>query len=122
MIVLKIGGGDGINLAGIALDLAEISEPMIVVHGANGLRNRLAEKLGHTVQTVTSVSGYTSVLSDSDTLDLMMMAYAGLRNKRLVELLQQNGVNAVGLSGIDGRVVQARRNRGIRVREGSRAR
>jgi acetylglutamate/LysW-gamma-L-alpha-aminoadipate kinase len=48
----------------------------------------------------------------------MMMAYAGLRNKRLVELLQQYGVNAVGLSGLDGRVIQARRNRGIRAREG----
>ncbi len=38
---------------------------------------------------------------------------------RFVELCQQNGVNAVGLSGIDGRAVQGQRNRGIRVREGS---
>ena len=45
------------------------------------------------------------------------MAYAGLQNKRIVELLQQNGVNAVGLSGIDGRAVQGRRNKGIRVRK-----
>ena len=32
----------------------------------------------------------------------MMMSYAGLRNGRLVELLQRHGVNAVGLSGVDG--------------------
>ena len=47
-----------------------------------------------------------------------MMAYAGLRCSRFVELCQQNDVNAIGLSGIDGRAVQGRRNQGIRVREG----
>jgi acetylglutamate/LysW-gamma-L-alpha-aminoadipate kinase len=47
-----------------------------------------------------------------------MMAYAGLRCSRFVELCQRNRVNAVGLSGIDGRAVQGLRNRGIRVREG----
>ena len=35
------------------------------------------------------------------------MSYAGLRNKRLVELCQRHGVNAVGLTGIDGGVVKA---------------
>ena len=34
----------------------------------------------------------------------MMMAYAGLRNKRIVEMCQQVGINAVGLSGIDGKL------------------
>ena len=48
----------------------------------------------------------------------MLMAYSGVRNKRLVELLQQNGVNAVGLTGLDGALVRAMRNKGIRVREG----
>ena len=42
-----------------------------------------------------------------------------MRSSRFVELCQQSGVNAVGLSGIDGRAVQGQRNRGIRVREGS---
>jgi len=39
-------------------------------------------------------------------IDLMMMAYAGLRNKRIVEMCQKAGLNAVGLSGLDGRMVQ----------------
>jgi len=47
-----------------------------------------------------------------------MMAYAGLRNKRIVELCQRYGLNAVGLSGIDGQCIQGKRNAGIRVREG----
>ncbi len=45
------------------------------------------------------------------------MSYAGLRNKRIVELCQRNNINAVGLTGLDGRLVQGERNKGIRVRE-----
>jgi len=66
---------------------------------------------------VMSVSGYSSVLSDENAIDMIMVAYAGLQNKRLVELCQQHGINAVGLSGIDGKAVQGVRNKGIRVRQ-----
>jgi acetylglutamate/LysW-gamma-L-alpha-aminoadipate kinase len=45
------------------------------------------------------------------------MAYAGLRNKRIVELCQQSGLNAIGLSGIDGKVIQGKRNTGIKIEE-----
>ncbi len=117
MMIIKIGGGSSINDKGIAADLSAISPPFIIVHGANALRDSLAERLDIPRKTVTSVSGYSSVYSDSHTIDLQMMAYAGLRNKRLVELFQQHGINAVGLSGIDGGIIRARRNPGIRVRE-----
>ena len=117
MILVKIGGGGDINLPGIAEDLAAVSDPFIVVHGANAVRDVIAEKLGNPTQVVTSVSGYTSVLSDKAALDAILMGYAGVQNKRIVELLQQNGVNAVGLSGIDGRAIQGQRNKGIRVRK-----
>ena len=115
--LVKIGGGSDINLPGIAEDLAEMSAPFIVVHGANAVRDAIAVKLGNPTQVVTSVSGYTSVLSDKAALDAILMGYAGVQNKRIVELLQQNGVNAVGLSGIDGRAIQGQRNKGIRVRK-----
>jgi len=78
----------------------------------------LAEDLGQLKQVLTSVKGYTSVYSDEKLLDVMMMAYAGLRNKRIVELCQQQGINAVGLSGLDGKIVQGKRNKGIRVYQG----
>jgi acetylglutamate/LysW-gamma-L-alpha-aminoadipate kinase len=118
VILVKVGGGEGINLTGVAEDLAGLDEPAILVHGANALRDQLAERLGVSLRRVTSASGMSSVVSDDAVLDLMMMAYAGLRNSRLVELLQRHGVNAVGMSGIDGRVVQGQRNPGIRVRDG----
>jgi len=111
MIIVKIGGGSQINMAGIVADLAEIDEPYVIVHGANALRDKLAEDLGQPRQVLTSVKGYSSVYSDEKLLDVMMMAYAGLRNKRIVEQCQQHGINAVGLTGLDG-------NPGIRVYEG----
>jgi len=115
MIIVKIGGGSQINIAGIVEDLAALDEPFIIVHGANALRDKLAEDLGQPKQVLTSVKGYTSVYSDEKLLDVMMMAYAGLRNKRIVEKCQQHGINAVGLSGLDGKTVQGTRNKGIRV-------
>ncbi|HVN76001.1 MAG TPA: [LysW]-aminoadipate kinase [Thermoanaerobaculaceae bacterium] len=118
MLIVKIGGGAAINVAGVVDDLAALSEQTVLVHGANAARDRLACALSRPTRVVTSASGYTSVFSDDDAIDLLMMAYAGLRNKRIVELCQARGVNAVGLSGLDGRAVQGRRNSGIRVRDG----
>ena len=120
MYIVKIGGGNDLNLPAIVRGLTNVAEPMIIVHGANGARDRLADQLGQQKKILTSLSGYTSVYSDESAIDLLMMSYAGLRNKRLVELCQQNGINAVGLTGLDGGIVRARRNRGIRVEEDGR--
>ena len=117
MIIVKIGGGEAINLKAVVKDLASLEQPFVVVHGANALRDQIAEKMGFTKQTITSASGYSSVYSDENTIDAILMAYSGLRNKRLVEMFQQSNINAVGLSGIDGRIVQGARNKGIRVVE-----
>jgi acetylglutamate/LysW-gamma-L-alpha-aminoadipate kinase len=117
MKLIKIGGGRSINTQGIIKDLAKLNEPYIIVHGANAWRDELAEKLGIEKKVVTSMSGYASVFSDENAIQLIMMAYAGLRNKQIVECCQQNGINAVGLSGLDGRIIQGKRNAGIRVYE-----
>lgn len=118
MLIVKIGGGKSINLKGIVEDLSEVEGSLIIIHGANAIRDELAEKLGTPKKVITSISGYSSVFSDETAIDLQMMAYAGLRNKRIVELCHQYGMNAVGLSGLDGKVIQGRRNRGIKIKEG----
>lgn len=120
MILVKIGGGASINLEAIIIDLARLDESVIIVHGANVLRDQLAAKLGMDKTILTSVSGYHSVYSDQDAIDVIMMSYSGLRNKQIVELCQRNGINAIGLTGLDGRLVQGERNKGIRVRENGR--
>ena len=117
MILIKIGGGESINLPGVIDDLANQPQPFIIVHGANVLRDEIAKKMGFEKTVLTSVSGYSSVFSDQDAIDSILMSYSGLRNKRIVELCQQQNINAVGLTGLDGRLVQGERNKGIRVRE-----
>ncbi|MGA8260612.1 MAG: [LysW]-aminoadipate kinase [Arenicellales bacterium] len=118
MLIVKIGGGESINLSGVMADLAELKdEPLVIVHGANALRDRIASRMGFEKRVLVSTSGYSSVFSDETALDAILMAYSGLRNKRIVELCQQHGINAVGLTGLDGRLIRGRRNKGIRVRE-----
>lgn len=117
MIIIKIGGGKDINAEGIAAGLKDIHEKFLVVHGANFARDELMEKLGAEKKVLESVSGYSSVYSDSSAIDSIMMAYSGLRNKRIVELFQRNGINAIGLSGIDGQLIRGKRNNGTRINE-----
>jgi acetylglutamate/LysW-gamma-L-alpha-aminoadipate kinase len=117
MIIIKIGGGEKINIKGIISELNLLNDKIIIVHGANHLRNELAKKLGTEIKTITSVKGFSSVLSNNDLIDLQLMAYAGLKNKRIVELCQQHNINAIGLTGLDGKLIQGKQNKGIRVRE-----
>ncbi len=120
LLIVKIGGGAAINLDGLAADLATCTNPLIVVLGANAARKRLGDLLGTPPKVVESVSGYESVLTDAEAIDLIMMSYAGVSRGRLVEKFQSRGVNAIGLSGIDARLIEGERNRGIRVRENGR--
>ena len=117
MYIIKIGGGSEINLEAIITELAELDEKFIIIHGANAYRDKLAKELNSPKKVITSQSGYQSVFTDETAMDIMMMAYAGYKNKRVVELCQQKGINAVGLSGVDGQLIRAKRNNGIRVRE-----
>lgn len=115
-IIIKVGGGAGINKEGIIKDLAGRRQQYVIVLGANAVRNDLAMRLNCPVQTIRSESGYESVLSDESALEMIMMTYAGLARNRFVECCQKNGVNAIGLSGLDGGLVRGRRNRAIRAR------
>lgn len=117
MMIVKIGGGAALDHEAIAADLAQQQGPMLIVHGANAARDQLALDLGRPRRKVTSLSGIESVYADEAALEVMIMAYAGLVNKQLVASLRRHGVNALGLSGIDGGLVQGRRNAGIRIRE-----
>jgi acetylglutamate/LysW-gamma-L-alpha-aminoadipate kinase len=118
MIVLKIGGSEGINYDFIADDIAALvkeGQPLIVIHGGSALTNQVAEQLGHPPQFVTSVSGFTSRRTDRRTLEIFEMVYCGQMNKGMVEKLQRRGVNALGLSGLDGRIWEGPRKDAIKV-------
>ncbi|MBA3643548.1 MAG: hypothetical protein H0W59_05715, partial [Chloroflexia bacterium] len=112
MLVIKIGGGDAIGAGGyanFAADFAELNRPAVIVHGGNAEFSRLSRALGMPPRMITSASGRVTRYTDAATIDVMLMAYAGKVNKRLVATLQAAGVNAVGLSAIDGRIARGRR-------------
>ena len=120
MIVVKIGGSDGTPYQAICADIAEHikgGSQIVLVHGGSHDTNVLSEALGHPPRFVTSVSGHSSRYTDRRTMEIFMMAVAGKMNTTLVELLQRDGVNALGISGIDGRLLQARRKDSIRIVE-----
>ncbi len=123
MNVIKVGGSAGNNYDALCDDLAALhqaGERLVLVHGGSDETNRLAAALGHPPRFVTSPSGYTSRYTDRRTLELFMMATGGLVNKSLVERLQARGCNAVGLSGLDGRLLEGKRKATIRIVEDGR--
>jgi acetylglutamate/LysW-gamma-L-alpha-aminoadipate kinase len=125
MILLKIGGSEGINYDFIADDIVELTQagqPLIVVHGGSALTNQVAEQLGHPPEFVTSASGFSSRRTDRRTLEIFEMVYCGQMNKGLVEKLQRRGVNAIGLSGLDGRLWEGPRKDKITVIQNGRKR
>jgi [amino group carrier protein]-L-2-aminoadipate 6-kinase len=120
MLVIKIGGSAGNDYDELCDDIAarrRLGERIVLVHGGSDETNRLAEALGRPPRFVTSVSGFTSRYTDRPTLECFMMATAGLVNKGLVERLQRRNVPAVGLSGLDGRLLSGKRKSTIRIVE-----
>jgi len=120
MIVAKIGGSAGVDLDAVCRDLAELTKAgrqIVLIHGGSHETNVLSEKLGKPPRFVTSVSGMESRYTDRETLEIFEMAYVGKVNKSIVERLQKLGVNAVGLSGLDGRLLEGRRKDTIKVIE-----
>ena len=121
MLVVKIGGGSGIQIGPTVEDAADRIRDggkIVLVHGASGETNLLAERLGKPPRFVTSVSGLESRYTDRETLEIFEMAYCGKGNKALVEAFQSRGVNAVGLSGLDGRIFEGKRKDTITILEG----
>jgi acetylglutamate/LysW-gamma-L-alpha-aminoadipate kinase len=120
MLVVKVGGSQGIDYEAVCRDFAERvlgGEPAILVHGGSHETNLLSERLGKPPRFVTSVSGVVSRYTDRETLEIFTMVYAGKLNKRIVARLQRLGVNAVGLSGLDGRLLEGPRKPAIKVVE-----
>jgi len=125
MMVIKVGGGAGVDLEAVADDVAGLVKggtELVLVHGGSHLTNEVAAKLGHPPRFITSPSGHTSRRTDRRTLEIFEMVYCGRVNKELVELLQRRGVNAVGLSGLDGRIWEGPRKSVIRSVENGRTR
>jgi [amino group carrier protein]-L-2-aminoadipate 6-kinase len=114
--VVKLGGTEGVNFSAICNDAAELlkqGKKLVFVHGGSAEANALGESLGRPPKMITSPSGYTSRYTDRKTLEIFLMAVNGKVNSLLTEQLQILGVNAFGLCGLDGKLLQATRKDSI---------
>lgn len=117
-VVLKVGGGASLNHDAIAADVAArwlAGDRLVMVHGGASFLNDISAKLGAPPEFLTSESGHVSRRTDRRTLEIFEMVYCGSMNKGWVERFQRLGVNAVGLSGLDGRTWEGPRKDAIRV-------
>jgi len=119
-IVVKLGGTEGVDFSAICRDAAELlagGTRLVFVHGGSAEATALGKAVGHPPRFVTSPSGFTSRYTDRRTLEIFAMAVNGKINTLLVEQLHALGVNAFGLSGLDGGLLRAKRKAAIRVVE-----
>ena len=108
IVVVKYGGNAMIDenlkmqvMEDIAL-LWLIGVKVVLVHGGGPEINDLMDKLGKKPVFVDGLR-----VTDKETVDIVQMVLAGKVNKTLVSLLQMKGGHAVGLSGIDGGILEA---------------
>jgi len=114
MITIKIGGSVVDNLhPSTILDIKKFveSEGVVLVHGGGKEVTKVCEELGKEIRFVTSPSGIKSRYTDKETIEIFTMVMAGRINKTIVQMLQKNGINAIGLSGVDAKVIQAERKK-----------
>jgi acetylglutamate kinase len=110
--VVKYGGSvlDAHQGGTLALDLVLLTGAGIhpvLVHGGGPEITRILERLG---KTSTFVNGLR--VTDAETMEVVEMVLAGRTNKALVSAIIQEGGQAVGLSGKDGRMLLARKRQG----------
>jgi acetylglutamate kinase len=104
LYVIKIGGNiiDDEHLLTLFLKkFAAIKSKKILVHGGGKLATRMAEKLGIPQQMVDGRR-----ITDTETLKIVIMVYAGYINKHIVAQLQSLNCNAAGISGADGNSIR----------------
>ena len=115
IIVVKIGGStleEGLS-QGFVSDIVEIAtdNKVVIVHGGGKEVTKIAAKLGKEQKFVVSPGGFRSRYTDRETVEIYTMAMVGKINKEIVLTLKKNGLDAVGLSGLDGSLVNAKRKK-----------
>ena len=120
LIVVKLGGTEGVDFSAICQDAAAYLQQggrLVFVHGGSAEANALGEAVGHPPKFITSPSGFSSRYTDRKTLEIFLMAVNGKVNSLLTEQLQRLGINSLGLSGLDGRLLLAARKETVQAIE-----
>ena len=120
-LVIKVGGRamqDALSEAALT-DLETITHrtPTVLVHGGGNTVSGIAQKMGVEQKFVTSPEGFRSRYTDAETIQIYTMVMAGKVNKQIVMQLMAKKIPAVGLSGLDGGLIQAQRKRRLIVKD-----
>jgi acetylglutamate/LysW-gamma-L-alpha-aminoadipate kinase len=120
-LVIKVGGraiGDALSEAALT-DLETVTHrtQTVLVHGGGNTVSSIAEKLGVPQKFVVSPEGFRSRYTDSETIQIYTMVMAGKVNKQIVMQLMSKKIPAIGLSGLDGGLIQAQRKRRLIVKD-----
>ncbi|MGQ3329844.1 MULTISPECIES: acetylglutamate/acetylaminoadipate kinase [Halorubrum] len=119
-VVVKIGGAKAVDPAGAVGDVAHLAangRRVVVVHGGSTVVDEVIERLGMEPEYVESASGVTGRFTDAETMEAFTMAMAGKLNTELTAQFREAGVDAVGLSGVDGGLLSGPRKSAVRVIE-----
>jgi len=103
--IIKIGGNIIENESELKKFLtlfSKIAGHKILVHGGGKKASQVLEKLGITPKMVNGRR-----ITDAKSLDVAIMVYGGLINKKIVSKLQALACNAIGMSGADANAIQA---------------
>lgn len=117
LTVVKCGGNPAVDAAGICADIARLvhaGHSIVLVHGGSGEIRRLAGELGVPQRTLVAPDNVTTRYTDPATLEVVVLALTGSVKPKLVAELVRHDVPAVGLSGMDGGMLRARRKSVIR--------
>ena len=114
VLIVKLGGGEGLDLDAACEDLAGVADarPLVVVHGVSAMMNQLCLDAGIEVQTLSSPSGHSSRYTPPELRDLYVRA-AEMANEEIVSRLLRQGVEAAGFVGANVALC-AERKRAIR--------
>ncbi|MFC6863271.1 acetylglutamate/acetylaminoadipate kinase [Halomicroarcula sp. GCM10025817] len=118
-VVIKVGGARAVDPAGALADVAtlvEAGEQVVVVHGGSTKVDETLERLGVEPEYVETPSGVVGRFTDETTMEVFEMAFGHL-NTQLVAGLQSLDVDAVGLNGVDGKLLYGPRKSAVRVVE-----
>ena len=109
-VVIKYGGNAMENdelknsFARDVVMLKQVGLNPVIVHGGGPQIGSLLERLGKESKFVQGMR-----VTDQETMDVVQMVLGGLVNKDIVNLIQHNGGQAIGLTGKDGRLIKARK-------------
>ncbi len=107
LTIVKVGGNiiDDINATESFLDkFAQIKENKILIHGGGKIATQIAERLGLETKMVEGRR-----ITDKPMLEVVVMVYGGLVNKKLVAKLQSINCNAIGITGADAQCILAKK-------------